>query len=96
MRDSGKEAIQVSGADELLFVTALVCIATVVLWELGKFIVRWVARQFKGARKARKLEALRRLAAEAAMHEVSSTTSGAPSGDAGDEPFPHAPEDLPT
>ena len=70
-----KEAIQVSGADELLLVTMLVCVASVAIWELGKFIFKWCLKQYKGVRKAKKLDAVRRLAAEAARRELQSATA---------------------
>eukprot|EP00439_Symbiodinium_sp_Y106_P007460 s15125_g1.t1 len=64
-----KEAIQISGADELMLVTALVCVAAIAIWELVKLIARWCWKWFKSTKKARKLDAVRRLAADAAMRE---------------------------
>ena len=69
-----KEAIQISGADELMLVTALVCVAAIAIWELVKLIARWCWKWFKSTKKARKLDAVRRLAADAAMREVRGAT----------------------
>ena len=72
--NSDKEAIPVSGIDELMVVGILVCIAAIALWELGKTVTKFVWRQYKAAKRADKLGRVRKMAAEAARREVSEAT----------------------
>ena len=68
--DGPKPRLQGVGVDELLLVTTLVCIATVGLWELMKWVVRGVVNFFKETPKQRKLRKLRDAAKAAAEEEV--------------------------
>ena len=79
MKETDKEAIPVSGLDELVVVGILVCIAAIALWELGKTISRFIWRQHKTAKKADRLNRVRKLAAEAANKEVSKATASSSS-----------------
>ena len=81
-----KEAIQISGFDELLLVTTLVCVAAIAIWQFGKLATKWCWRQYKGTKRARRLDNVRRLAAEAAVREVQSAGQGDVNSD----------EDVPT
>eukprot|EP00439_Symbiodinium_sp_Y106_P053673 s729_g7.t1 len=65
-----KEAIPVSGLDELAVVALFVCIAAIALWELSKSMAKFVWRQYKIAKKADKLSRVRKIASEAAEREV--------------------------
>ena len=66
--------IQVSGWDELLVVSGLLCISAIACWELIKYVFRLGWRAYKGARKNVKLNQIRRVAAEAAKREVEEVT----------------------
>ncbi|CAE6961298.1 RE1, partial [Symbiodinium sp. CCMP2456] len=67
--------IQVAGMDELLFVTVLVCIATVAVWEAAKWAFQCVMKACKESPKQRKLRRLREAARAAAEEEVDRAVS---------------------
>jgi len=67
--------IQVAGMDELLFVTVLVCIATVAVWEAAKWAFQCVKKACKESPKQRKLRRLREAARAAAEEEVDRAVS---------------------
>ncbi|CAE7884617.1 RE1 [Symbiodinium sp. KB8] len=46
-----KEAIQVSGWDELVVVGLLICVAAIACWELAKYAVKFGWKQYKAARR---------------------------------------------
>ena len=70
-----KEAIPVSGLDELAVVALFVCIAAIALWELSKSMAKFVWRQYKIAKKADKLSRVRKIASEAAEREISESAN---------------------
>ena len=65
-----KEAIQVSGWDELVVVGVLICLAAIACWELLKHVVKMAWRQYKSAKREAKLQHVKRVAAEAARKEI--------------------------
>ena len=65
-----KEAIQVSGWDELVVVGLLICVAAIACWELAKYAVKFGWKQYKAARRSMKLQHVKRVAAEAARKEI--------------------------
>ncbi|CAE7758600.1 RE1 [Symbiodinium sp. CCMP2456] len=65
-----KEAIQVSGWDELVVVGLLICVAAIACWELMKHVARFAWKQYKSAKKTMKMQHVKRVAAEAARKEI--------------------------
>ena len=68
--EEARKPIQIAGVDELVLVTALVCVATVALWEAFKWTVSFVKRACRESPKQRKLRRLREAAKAAAEEEV--------------------------
>ncbi|CAE7439048.1 RE1 [Symbiodinium microadriaticum] len=65
-----KEDIPISGWDELLVVSVMLCISAIACWELSKYALNMGWKYYKGKKKEMKLNRVRRMAADAAMREV--------------------------
>ena len=63
--------VQVAGLDELTFVTLVVCIAAIGLWEFAKFVTRWALGSSGAEKRRKKLQRLRELAAASTQTELS-------------------------
>ena len=70
LENPDKEAIQVSGWDELVVVGLLICVAAIACWELLKCAVKFGWKQYKSAKRSMKLQHVKRVAAEAARKEI--------------------------
>ena len=70
-----KEDIKVSGIDELLFLTKLICICAIAVWELVAWASKHYVRYCKSAKKAQQLKRVSQLAARAAREEVDAASS---------------------
>ena len=70
LENPDKEAIQVTGWDELMVMALLVGIATIAVWEFTKHAAKFLWKQYKMAQKTAKMERVNKVAAETARREV--------------------------
>ena len=68
--DESRRPVQVTGIDELLLVTLLVCVTTVAVWEAAKWIFSCLIKMCKESPRQKKLRKLREAAKAAAEEEV--------------------------
>ena len=57
-----KASLKVMGLDELTFLTLVICVAAIGLWEFLKMVVRWLLQSRREERRRERLHRLRRLA----------------------------------
>ena len=65
-----KEPLKRMEWDEIVLLLLVVCMMTIGIWELIKVVCRRVAKYMKGLRKAKKLQDVGAIAAEAARREI--------------------------
>ncbi|CAE7296882.1 RE1 [Symbiodinium sp. KB8] len=80
LNEDDKEDIQISGWDELLVVSVMLCISAIACWELAKYVLRVCWKSYKGFKRDLKLNHVRRVAAEAARREVEEADRGSTQG----------------
>eukprot|EP00439_Symbiodinium_sp_Y106_P056472 s367_g7.t3 len=67
--NEGQDGIQVSGWDELLIVSGMLCVTAIACWELAKYLFRLCWKAYKGARKSIKLNQARDLQESRAVYQ---------------------------
>ena len=78
LENPDKEAIQVTGWDELMVMALLVGIATIAVWEFTKHAAKFLWKQYKMAQKTAKMERVKKVAAETARREVAEASKVMP------------------
>ena len=73
-----KDPLPSSGVDELLLVSGAVALMAVVVWELGKWLVRCLKKAAKRESKLKRLRELARLTAELEIERLEERSQAAP------------------